>query len=69
MPASDPVYQKGVRFLLLTQDDDGSWYTGKRALPVNNYFDAGFPHGESQYASFNATCWATLALLGDTKQK
>ena len=25
--------------------------------------DADFPHGQSQYASFNATCWATLALM------
>jgi len=57
------LYQRGVRFLLRTQDDDGSWFVNKRALPANNYFDAGFPHGESQYASFNGTCWATMALL------
>lgn len=64
MAADDPAYKKGVRFLLLTQDSDGSWFVSKRALPANNYFDAGFPHGESQYSSFNGTCWATLALLG-----
>lgn len=69
MSTDDPVYQKGVRYLLLTQDDDGSWYAVKRAIPANNYFDAGFPHGVSQYSSFNATCWATLALLGEVKGK
>ena len=63
MPVTDPVYKKGVSFLLRTQDEDGSWFVNKRAIPANNYFDAGFPHGESQYASFNGTCWATLALL------
>ena len=26
-------------------------------------FDAGFPYGESQFSSFNATCWATMALV------
>lgn len=63
VPVTDPVYKKGIQFLLRTQDDDGSWFVNKRAIPINNYFDAGFPHGESQYASFNGTCWATLALL------
>jgi ankyrin repeat protein len=60
---SSSAYEKGTQFLLRTQDRDGSWFVSKRAIPVNNYFDGGFPHGESQYASFNATCWATMALV------
>lgn len=63
LATSEPAYNKGAGFLLRTQDDDGSWFVNKRAIPANNYFDAKFPHGESQYASFNATCWATMALL------
>jgi ankyrin repeat protein len=63
MSVSDPVYQKGVRFLLRTQDSDGSWFVNKRAIPANNYFSAGFPHGQSQYSSFNGSCWAMMALL------
>jgi squalene cyclase len=63
LPVTDPDYQRGVQFLLRTQEGDGSWFVNKRAVPANNYFDAGFPHGESQFASFNGTCWATLALL------
>jgi ankyrin repeat protein len=65
-PVTDPVYQRGVQFLLRTQEADGSWFVNKRAIPLNNYFDAAFPHGQSQYASFNATCWATMALLPTT---
>ena len=53
--------------MLRTQDEDGSWFVNKRAIPANNYFNAGFPHGESQYASFNGTCWATMALLQATE--
>ncbi len=67
--SQDRVYKRGVQYLLRTQDDDGSWFVTKRAFPANNYFDAGFPHGESQYASFNGTCWATLALLESGGQK
>ena len=63
VPVTDPLYQKGVKFLLRTQDEDGSWFVNKRAFPANNYFDSGFPHGQSQYSSFNGTCWAMMALL------
>jgi hypothetical protein len=59
----DAAYKSGVKYLLRTQQPDGTWFVAKRAFPANNYFDAGFPYGESQFASFNATCWATLALM------
>jgi ankyrin repeat protein len=67
MPVSDPIYQRGVQFLLRTQDEDGSWFVPKRVEPRNLFFDAAFPHGEAQYASFNATCWAMMALLQTTE--
>jgi ankyrin repeat protein len=63
LPVTDPAYQQGVQFLLRTQEADGTWFVPKRAMPANNYFDAAFPYGQSQFASFNATCWATMALL------
>ena len=63
------AYRRGIQYLLRTQDDDGSWFVNKRAIPANNYFSADFPHGESQYASFNGTCWATLALLETLPRK
>ena len=66
---SSDEYRRGVDYLLRTQDDDGSWFVNKRAIPANNYFDSEFPHGESQYASFNGTCWATLALLETLPRK
>lgn len=62
------AYQKGAKFLLRTQDADGTWYVVKRAIPANNYLDASFPHGESQYSSFNATCYATMALAPVAKK-
>ncbi len=69
MPVTDPVYSRGIELLLRTQDDDGTWFVNKRAIPANNYFDASFPHGESQYSSFNGTCWALLAILETLPKK
>lgn len=67
VPMSSATYRKGVAFLLHTQEEDGSWFVNKRATPGNNYFDAGYPHGQSQYASFNGACWAVMALTGATQ--
>lgn len=66
LPVTSPAYKRGVRFLLRTQDRQGSWFVNKRAIAANNYFDAGFPYGSSQFASFNGTCWATMALMETT---
>lgn len=62
------VYKAGLSFLLRTQDDDGTWFVNKRAVAANNYFDGGFVHGQSQYASFNGTSWALMALLQTVKK-
>ena len=60
----DAAYRKGVRFLLESQLDDGSWYVRTRAIPVQPYFDSEFPHGPDQFISAAATNWATIALAG-----
>ena len=59
---TSPVYEKGVRFLLGSQLEDGSWYVRTRAIPVQPYFDSEFPHGQDQFISAAATNWATMAL-------
>ncbi len=59
----DSGYQNGVAFLLRTQLDDGSWFVHSRAVPIQPYFDSGFPHGTNQFISAAATNWATMALL------
>lgn len=62
LPPTDPAYRRGVDFLLGTQLADGSWWIRTRALPLQPYFDAEFPHGVDQYISAAATNWATMAL-------
>ena len=62
MATSDAVYQKGVQYLLRTQNPDGSWHVKTRAIWVQPYFESGFPHGRDQFISSAGTAWATMAL-------
>jgi hypothetical protein len=62
LPASTPAIQKGIAFLLRTQHDDGTWRATTRAMPIQPYFESGFPYGRDQWISFAATAWADLAL-------
>lgn len=63
MAADDPVYLRGLHFLLATQQADGSWFVETRTKVVQPFFDNGDPGGKSQFISFSATNWAVLALL------
>ena len=64
VPTNDPVYQRGVQWLLRNQLADGSWFMATRAVPVQPHtFESGFPHGWHQFASDGASSWATMALL------
>lgn len=59
-----PVYANGVRYLLRTQQADGSWHVASRAPKFQPYFESGFPHGQDQWISSAGTAWATIALSG-----
>jgi squalene cyclase len=62
LQTSDPAYQRGVQYLLNSQQEDGSWYVKSRALGFQPYFDAGFPYDHDQWISAAATSWSTMAL-------
>ena len=65
--AADPAYQRGVKYLLSTQLEDGSWHMRSRSIPFQPYFESGFPHGPDQWISAAATNWAVMALIPATK--
>jgi ankyrin repeat protein len=71
MAASDPAYKRGIEFLLKTQLEDGSWYVKSRSIPLQPYFESGFPYGPDQWISAAATNWAAmaLALTGASQKK
>jgi prenyltransferase/squalene oxidase-like repeat protein len=62
LPVKDDVYQRGLQFLLKSQQPDGSWHIKTRSNPFQTYFESGFPHGKDQWISSSATGWATMAL-------
>ena len=65
--ATNPAYKRGVAFLLKTQFEDGSWFVKSRAIPLQPFFESGFPHGRDQWVSNAATNWATMALVYDVR--
>ncbi len=67
VPVTDPAWQKGLKYLLSTQDDAGAWHVRTRMLSPAHvsppYLESGFPYGHDQYLSTDATCWAAMAFM------
>ena len=62
-------YRRGLEFLIKQQLPDGSWHVKTRSKPFQLYFETGYPHGDDQFISMTAGCWATIALLRTLPQK
>jgi hypothetical protein len=60
--ADSPGVRKGVEYLLRTQYPDGTWFVESRSVPIQPYFESGFPYGAHQWISAAGTAWATAAL-------
>jgi ankyrin repeat protein/mono/diheme cytochrome c family protein len=61
-PMADPAWRRGLRFLLETQEEDGTWHVARRAFPFQPTMKSGFPHHRDGWISAAATSWAVLAL-------
>ena len=56
------AYQNGLRYLLGTQAADGTWHVKTRALPVQPYFESGYPYAHDQWISAAAAAYSTMAI-------
>jgi len=56
-------YRRGLRFLLSSQQEDGSWHVASHSKPIQTYFESGYPHGKDQFISMSAASWSTTALV------
>ena len=57
-----PGVDRGVRYLLQSQLDDGTWHVRRRAFPFQPTMNSGFPHGRDSWISAAGTSWAVMAL-------
>jgi hypothetical protein len=69
LAVTDAAYQKGVRFLLTNQQEDGTWFVKTRALGFQPYLEVGFPHGYDQWMSTAGSGWAVMALAATLPDK
>ena len=60
--AGDQTYQSGLKYLLSTQASDGTWHVRTRALPIQPYFESGYPYEHDQWISGAAAAYATMAI-------
>jgi N-acyl-D-amino-acid deacylase len=55
VPVADKMWQSGLRFLLRTEANDGTWHVRTRLFPPAplspDYFESGYPYGHDQYLS------------------
>jgi ankyrin repeat protein len=65
----DRSWRRGLRFLLSTQAQDGTWHVRSRmispAVVSPPFFEVGFPYEKDQFLSYAGSCWAVMALLTD----
>lgn len=59
----DKAFQDGIKYLIKTRKEDGSWFVKSRSKPFQTYYESGFPHGKDQFISVAASGWAATALL------
>jgi ankyrin repeat protein len=64
MSTTDPVWRRGVAFLLRTQAADGTWHVRTRLPPWVSppYFESGYPYGRDQFISVAGANWSVRAL-------
>ena len=67
MSPSDPLYRRGIDYLLRTQAADGTWHVKSRSIWLQPYFESGFPYGQDQFISTAGTAWAAMALTAASR--
>ena len=66
---SHAAIQGGVGYLLASQRDDGTWHVKTRAMPIQPYFESGFPYEHDQWISQSGTAWAAMGLAATSTDR
>jgi len=66
----DAIYQKGLNYLLKTQDQNGAWIVATRSFPIQPLVNSDFPpYDRNQFISAAATNWSVMALMNALPDK
>jgi len=66
----DAVYQKGLDYLLKTQNDKGAWFVATRSFPIQPPMTGDFPpYNHDEFISAAASNWAVMALMNALPDK
>lgn len=66
----DAIYQKGLNYLLKTQDQKGAWVVATRSFPIQPLVNSDFPpYDRNQFISAAATNWSVMALMNALPDK
>jgi len=66
----DAVYQKGLDYLLKTQNENGAWFVATRSFPIQPPMTSGFPpYNHDEFISAAASNWAVMALMNALPDK
>lgn len=60
--ATDPVCVRAARYLVMSQESNGTWHVRRRAYPFQPTMESGFPHARDSWISATGTSWAVMAL-------
>ncbi|MFI5186162.1 MAG: prenyltransferase/squalene oxidase repeat-containing protein [Chitinophagales bacterium] len=66
----EAIYQRGLDYLLKTQDEKGAWVVATRSFPIQPFVNSEFPpYNHDQFISAAATNWSVMALMNALPDK
>ena len=60
--AASLEYREGLKYLLRTQLNDGTWHVARRAFPFQPTMRSGYPHSRDSWISAAGASWAVMAI-------
>ncbi len=67
--AGSAEFQKGLAYLLRTQQKDGTWHVRARAYPFQPTMRSGYPYSRDSWISATGASWAVMAISSALQER